>query len=66
MFTLIFVRPNVLVAPLNINDSFYNITIIKQNNITYQYKIIFYIRDEFEYEFGVGYTCYPSHTRVLK
>jgi len=26
MLTLTFVRPNELVAPLNINDSFYNMT----------------------------------------
>jgi len=29
-------------------------TIIKQNNMTYQHKIIFYIWDGFEYGFGVG------------
>jgi len=29
-------------------------TIIKQNNITYQHKIIFYIRDGFRYGFEVG------------
>jgi len=54
MFTLTFVRPNDLVAPLNINDSFYYMTIIKQNNMAYQFTIIFYIHDGFGYEFGVG------------
>jgi len=29
-------------------------TIIKQNNMTYQHKIIFYIWDGFEYGFRVG------------
>jgi len=33
MLTLTFVRPIDLVAPLNINDSFYNTTIINQNNM---------------------------------
>jgi len=28
--------------------------IIKQNNIAYQHKVIFYIRDEFGYGFGIG------------
>jgi len=54
MFILTFVRPNDLVAPLNISDSFYDMTIIKQNNMVYQHKVIFYIRDGFEYEFRVG------------
>jgi len=54
MFTLTFIRPIDLVAPLNINGSFYNTTIIKQNNMTYQHKVFFFIRDEFAYEFGVG------------
>ena len=54
MFILIFVRPNDLVTPLSINDSFYDMTIIKQNNIAYQHKVIFYIRDGFGYEFGVN------------
>jgi len=35
MLTLTFVRPIDLVAPLNINGSFYNTTIIKQNNMFY-------------------------------
>ena len=48
MFTLIFVRLIDLVAHLNINISFYNTTIIKQNNMVYQHKEIFCIRDEFE------------------
>jgi len=52
MFTLTFFRPNDLVAPLNINDSFYDMTIIKQNNMAYQHKIIFYIQDMFGYGFG--------------
>jgi len=51
MFILAFVRPIDSVAHLNINDSFYNTTIIKQNNMTYQHKIIFCIRDEFGYGF---------------
>jgi len=54
MLTLTFVRPIDLVDPLNINDSFYNTTIIKQNNMTCQHKVIFCIRDEFGYGFGVG------------
>jgi len=68
MFILTFVRPNDLVASLNISGSFYDITIIKQNNMVYQHKVIFYIRDGFGYGFGVGYlyTRYPSHTLVLK
>jgi hypothetical protein len=41
MFTLTFIRPIDLGAPLNINGSFYNTRIIKQNNMTYQHKIIF-------------------------
>jgi len=32
MFTLTFVRPIDLVVSLNINGSFYNTTIIKQNS----------------------------------
>ena len=54
MFTFTIVRPIDLVAPLNINGSFYNTAIIKQNNMAYQHKIVFCIRDEFEYGFGVG------------
>jgi hypothetical protein len=54
MIILTFVRPIDLIAPLNINGSFYNMVIIKQNNMAYQHKIIFCIRDEFGYEFGVG------------
>ena len=54
MFILTFVRPNDLVAPLNISGSFYDMTIIKQNNMVYQHKVIFYIRDGFGYGFGVG------------
>jgi len=54
MLTLTFVRPIYLVAPLNINSSFYNTTIIKQNNMTYQHKIIFCIRDGFVYGLWVG------------
>jgi len=64
MHTLTFVRSNDLVSPLNINDSFYNMTIIKQNNMAYQHKVIFYIWDGFGYEYL--YICYPSHTRILK
>ena len=33
---------------------FINMTIIEQNNMTYQHKIIFYIWDGFGYGFGVG------------
>ena len=33
---------------------FINMTIIKQNNMTYQHKIIFYIWDRFVYGFAVG------------
>jgi len=46
---LTFVRPIDLVALLNINDSFYNTTIIKQNNMAYQHKVIFCFRDGFKY-----------------
>jgi len=56
MRTLTFVKPKDLVALLNISDSFYD--------MTYQHKIIFYIRDGFKYAYL--YTCYPSHIRVLK
>ena len=54
MFTLTFVRPIDLVTPLNINCSFYNTTIIKQNNMAYQHKVGFFIQDGFGNEFGVG------------
>jgi len=54
MLTLTFVKPIHLVAPLNINGNFYNTTIFKQNNMTYQRKIIFCIRDGFGYGLGVG------------
>jgi hypothetical protein len=54
MFTLTFVRPIDLVGPFNINGSFYNTTIIKQNNMAYQHKAFFCIRDGFGYGFGVG------------
>jgi hypothetical protein len=60
---LTFVRPIDLVAPLNIDDSFYNTAIIKQNNMTFQYKVIFCIRDEFGYEVGVG--TYIPITRLI-
>jgi len=63
MFTLTFVRPIDLVTLLNINGSFYNTTIIKQNNMTYQDKIIFYIRDGSRYGFGVG--TYILVTRLI-
>jgi len=62
MLTLTFVRPIDLVAQLNINDNFY--TIIKQNNMTYQYKVIFCIRDGFGYGFGVG-TYIPVTRPIL-
>jgi len=54
MLTLTFVRSIDLVAHLNINDIFYNPTIIKQNNMTYQRKIIFCICDGFGHGFGVS------------
>jgi len=54
MLILTFARPIGLISPLNINNSFYNTTIIKQNNMSYQHKIIFSIQDGFEYGFGVG------------
>ena len=57
---LTFVKPNDLVAPLNINDSFDDMTIIKQNNMAYQHKVTFYIWDEF------GVDTYIPVTRVLK
>jgi len=37
VLTLTFVRSIDLVVPLNINDSFYNTRIIKQNNMAYQH-----------------------------
>jgi len=63
MLTLTFVRLIDSAAPLNINDSFYNTTIIKQNNMAYQHKVIFYIQDEFGYGFGVG--TYISITHLI-
>ena len=54
MLTLTFIRPIHLVAHLNINGSFYNMAIIKQNNMVYQHKVIFCIWDGFGYEFGVS------------
>jgi hypothetical protein len=63
MFTLTFVRLKDLVTPLNINDSFYNMTIIKQNNMTYQHKVIFYIRDGFGFRFRVD--TYIPVTRLI-
>jgi len=64
MLTLTFVRPIDLVAPLNINGSFYNTTIIKQNNMAYQHKIIFCIRDGFGYGFEVGAYIPVTHTQT--
>jgi len=66
MLTLTFVRPIDLVAHLNINGSFYNTTIIKQNNMIYQHKVIFCIQDEFDmgsgwvpiYLLPVPYPCF--------
>jgi len=49
MFTLTFVRPIDLVAPLNINGSFYNTTIIKQITSHINIKVIFCIWDGFGY-----------------
>jgi hypothetical protein len=53
--------PNNSVAPLTINESSYIMTIIKPNNITYQYQPPqkkktwpFYIRVGFGYGFGAG------------
>ena len=54
MFILTFIRPNDLVVPLNISGSFYDMTIIKQNNMVYQHKVIFNIQDGFGYGFRVG------------
>jgi len=45
---------------------FINMTIIKQNNMVYQYKVIFYIWDGFEYGFGVGTYIPVARPRVLK
>jgi len=64
MLTLTFVWPIDLVSPLNINCSFYNPIIIKQNNMTYQHKVIFCIRDGFEYGFWVG-TYIPVTRPIL-
>jgi len=58
MFALTFARPIDLVASLNINGSFYKTAIIKQNNMAYQHKVIFCIRDRFGYRFGVVH-IYP-------
>jgi len=63
MPTLTFVRPIDLVNPLNINGNFYNTTIIKQNNMAYQHKVIFCIRDGFGYGFRVG--TYIPVTRLI-
>jgi len=54
MLTLTFVRTIYLVAPLNINGSFYNTTINKQNNMSYQRKIIFLHSGRVLVWFGVG------------
>jgi len=64
MLTLTFVRPVDLVTPLNINDSFYNTSIIKQNNMTYQHKLIFCIWDGFGYGLGAG-TYIPITHSIL-
>ena len=53
MLTLTFVRPIDLIARLNINGSFYNMTIIKQITTHINIKIIFCIWDGFGYGFGV-------------
>jgi len=63
MLTLTFVRLIDLVAPLNINGSFYNTIIIEQKNMAYQHKVIFCIRDGFEYGFRVG--TYIPITRLI-
>jgi len=64
MLTLTFVIPIDLVVSLNINGSFYNTAIIKQITSHINIKVIFciwvWVRG------GYLYTCYPSHTRVLK
>ena len=54
ILTLTFVRPIDLVAPLNINGSFYNTTTIKQITSHINIKVIFCIWDGFGYGFGVG------------
>jgi len=64
MLTLTFVRPIDLVAPLNINDSFYKTTIIKQITSYINIKVIFCIWDGFGYGFGVD--TYIPVTHVLK
>jgi len=53
MSTLTFVRLINLVAPLNINSSFYNTAIIKQITSHINIKIIFCVWDGFRFGFGV-------------
>jgi len=55
MLTLTFVRPIDLVAPLNINGSFYDTTIIKQIILHINIKVIFLIWDGFGYGTGNEY-----------
>ena len=68
MFTITFVRSIDLVTLLNINGSFYNTAVIKQNNMTCQPKIIFLHSGRVWVWVWGGYlyTRYPSHTHVLK
>ena len=64
MLTLTFVRLIDLVGLLNIDDSFYNTTIIKQITSRINVKIIFCIWDEFGNGFGVG--TYIPVTRPIR
>jgi len=75
MFTLTFVRPIDLVAPLNIKGNFYNTTIIKQNNMAYQHKVVICIQDGCGYplpipylyfEIGENSNSYPNPVKTEK
>jgi len=64
MLTLTFVRTIDLVAPLNINGSFYNTTIIKHITSRMNIKVVFCIWDGFGYKFGVD-TYIPVTRPIL-
>jgi len=80
MLTLTFVRPIDLVAHLNINDSFYNTTIIKQITSHINIKVIFlhlgrvwvWVRDGYLYtrylcfEIGENPNPYPNPVKTGK
>jgi len=68
MLTLTFVRSIDLIACLNINGSFYNMTIIKQitSHINIKSNFLHLERVWIWVQGGHLYTRYPSHTNVLK